>query len=144
MLNVFNFKTYSLWCNKVPNVVTNLLQCVSRQTNIISHPYLAWGQFYTNNSWIAISIVVVVGWIVLFNVGAYFCLAKLQHIPKWNPFLEVLKQSSSHLPFPPTLNPKSFNSFIDIKWSIKVDNVVIGFWMQNDNQFNVSSVMKFE
>jgi hypothetical protein len=91
MLNEFNFKTYSLRCNKVSNVVTNLPQCVGHLSNTIGHAYLAWSQFYTNNNWIAFSIIVVVGWIVLFNVGAYLCLAKLRHIPKWNPFLEVLK-----------------------------------------------------
>jgi len=105
MLNVFNFETYSLWCSEVPNVVTNLLQCVGHQTNIINHAYLAWGQFYTNNSWIVVSIVVMVGWIVLFNVGAYFCLAKLQHIPKWNPFLEVLKRSLLPPSFPTRPKP---------------------------------------
>lgn len=98
MLNEFNSKTYSLPCSEVPNVVTNLPQCVGRPTNTIGHAYLARGQFYTSNNWIAVGIAVVVGWIVLFNVGAYFCLAKLRHVPKRNPFLQVL---SPHFPFPP-------------------------------------------
>jgi ABC-type multidrug transport system ATPase subunit/ABC-type multidrug transport system permease subunit len=98
MLNEFNSKTYSLPCSEVPNVVTNLPQCVGRPTNTIGHAYLARGQFYTSNSWIAVGIAVVVGWIVLFNVGAYFCLAKIRHVPKRNPFLEV---PTPHFPFPP-------------------------------------------
>jgi hypothetical protein len=91
-LIAFNVARCQMWSQIFLNV--------GHRTNTIYHAYLAWGQFYTNNSWIVVSIIVVVGWIVLFNVGAYFCLAKLRHIPKWNPFLEVLKQSILPPSFP--------------------------------------------
>ena len=90
ILNEFNSKGYShLLCSEVPNLA-NLPQCVGRPTNTVGHAYMARGEFYTSNSWIAVAVAVLLGWIVLLNLGAYYALARLRHVQQTlSPYLEV-------------------------------------------------------
>lgn len=90
VINEYNSKDYSLLCSQVPNIA-NIPQCVGRSTNSVGHAFLAKGQFYTSNSWIAVSVAVLVGWIVLLNLGAYYALARIRHQTQClAPSLEVM------------------------------------------------------
>uniref|UniRef100_A0A7I4CW03 ABC transporter domain-containing protein n=1 Tax=Physcomitrium patens TaxID=3218 RepID=A0A7I4CW03_PHYPA len=88
VLNEYNSKSYSLLCNEVPNLA-NIPQCIGRPTDTVGHAYLARGQFYTSNSWIAVAVAVLLGWIVLWNIGAYFAMAKKRHLSQaLSPYME--------------------------------------------------------
>jgi len=90
VINEYNSQSYSLLCSQVPNLA-NLPQCVGRPTNTVGHAYLAKGQFYTSNSWIAVAVAVLLGWIVLLNIGAYYALARKRHVPQsLSPYMEVI------------------------------------------------------
>jgi hypothetical protein len=52
---------------------------------------MARGQFYTSNSWIGVAVAVLLGWIVLWNIGAYYALARKKHQPQTlSPYMEVV------------------------------------------------------
>jgi len=81
----------------VPNLA-NLPQCNGRPTSTVGHAYLAKGQFYTSNSWIAVAVAVILGWIVLLNLGAYYALARKRHFPQTlSPYMEVIAKPDSVL-----------------------------------------------
>lgn len=89
VINEYNSKSYSLLCRQVPNIL-NIPQCVGRPMDTVGHAFLAKGQFYTSHSWIAVSIGVLLGWILFFNLGAYYALANIRHIPmRISPLMQV-------------------------------------------------------
>lgn len=78
LINQFNSDSYSQLCGDVTDR-TNIPQCIGRDDQTIGHAFLARGQFYTSNSWIAVAILVLCGWLVLWNFLTYLALSRIQY-----------------------------------------------------------------
>lgn len=78
LINQFNSDSYSQLCGDVTDR-TNIPQCIGRDNQTIGHAFLARGQFYTSNSWIAVAILVLCGWLVLWNFLTYLALSRIQY-----------------------------------------------------------------
>ena len=78
VINEYNSSSYGQLCKDVPDL-SKIPQCTGRPNDTVGHAFLARGQFYTSNHWIAVSVAVMFGWILLWNIFSYFAMLKLQH-----------------------------------------------------------------
>ncbi|KAH7447131.1 hypothetical protein KP509_01G092800 [Ceratopteris richardii] len=78
VINEYNSGAYSLLCRDIPNLAL-LPQCNGRGDQTIGHAYLARGQFFISRVWIVISILMLLAWVVVWNLLTYFALKTIQH-----------------------------------------------------------------
>lgn len=113
LLNEFDSKTYAArFCSEVEDAALLLPQCLHRQglggsrDDSLGHAWLAVGEFYTSENWIAVAVFMLVAWIVIWNFFAYRCM-------KLTRYIAPLMEGGPRPPMPQPLAVASSSSNVD-------------------------------
>ena len=97
VVNEYTSPDYSLPCQNVPDKsYTFIPQCLKYPNESIGKAWLLNAQIRTDDRWIGLSVIVLLAWLVVWNVLAYFSISKIQHAKILRTFKTFNMDVSTH------------------------------------------------